>query len=525
MINKYTKGLLYAEILENSSFVMREYEESLAEELNAAKGEEEKKTINAKYKAIMVNCQRIKNNAFAMLLRNGFLFYANTENWKDAKEIYMKINENIYSITMQSIRTILSGDTEKYLDKAFSGKEVANVINLSKVDKEVADRIAKRAHEAINESPVKEEKKVKETHVKPEPVKPKKEEKPVEKKEEEVVRKNLENEKKEPEKAPVEKVEERQVKKPEVQKKKPEKKETPKEKPIIPVVPVLDMDELFMDEIEELPVKEVKAEKKIEEKKIDKIISKPQPKKEEKKEEDILSIPEIDMEPEPLLPIEEPEPEAEAEAEDVKGELGNTEEITVKDLVMSIYNVRFANPETREVEQTFTIIIAPLSVPDKTGSSFIPTFTFAKEGKDYCTAVSPNNKRTSYQIVLGNETFVVRGKWDSEGFAALLYPQNTNNKKLQIQKKQFQASSDKKVGHNIFTHENGLKFHILPLSSKNAENGKVGILVCLEDPIEEKFVSSCTKENPYVDIYYNEKKYRITASWVDKVLKTEVSIV
>jgi len=195
--------------------------------------------------------------------------------------------------------------------------------------------------------------------------------------------------------------------------------------------------------------------------------------------------------------------------------------ILVEDLIMDSYNITFTDKADDSINKIYTIIVAPAVIPDN-NEVFIPTFSLAKVNRNICTCTSPNRKRPSYQILLDNEIFIVRGRWDQDGFSSLLYPQNTNDKSIKIQKRQIKSSSTKNIGHNVVELENGLKIHILPMSSKNSGTGNVGILVCLEDPIEEFYMSACSQDKPYLDVGYKGITYRISATWVGKNLISEI---
>lgn len=132
MINKATKNALYAEILKESSTLL--YETEHEREMKRENGDSEEQ-LNMEYKGVVLNYQRIRNNAFVMLLKGGINFYTNLDNWRNANNLFIKVNGEVYSLDLQNVKTLLSNETEKILDKTFSVDEKNVEIDLAKADK------------------------------------------------------------------------------------------------------------------------------------------------------------------------------------------------------------------------------------------------------------------------------------------------------------------------------------------------------------------------------------------------------
>lgn len=197
-------------------------------------------------------------------------------------------------------------------------------------------------------------------------------------------------------------------------------------------------------------------------------------------------------------------------------------DVEIDDLVMDVYNVKFTDREKPDNCKVYTLIIAPVAT-DEDGSP-VPTFVFAKSGKEICTNASAGAEHLSFQVFIDGESFIVRGRWDENGFTSFLYPQNVNNKKIMIEKKQVMPFPTKKIGHSITTLSNGVRIHVLPLASKNSGNGYAGILVCLEDRDNDEFIAASSKEKAYAEIKYNNESYIISARWENEVLKLTVNV-
>lgn len=567
MINKATKNALYAEILKESSTLL--YETEHEREMKRENGDSEEQ-LNMEYKGVVLNYQRIRNNAFVMLLKGGINFYTNLDNWRNANNLFIKVNGEVYSLDLQNVKTLLSNETEKILDKTFSVDEKNVEIDLAKADKfafkEYAsqnDKVEKnismnqKQAEPLITRPVAKENvssKVQEHSMIQEKNHPKKDSQNTDK-----------NQTKKPELKQVEKPEKslaKEIKKkngviePQENKKKKESKNQNK-KPIkkdpIPV-PSIDIDELFMDDDEFVPIQAqtnvkndekskketnyvtIENEKRINSRSYAEVNQNKKdlfsdnkveqnPGNETVQKEKVRSNQQTPEEDDSLKMIDDAIDILEITSPIVKENIepGN---IKVDELIMDTYTVRFSEKgeESSNENKTFTIIVAPLGLNGEINSSFAPTVSFARIGRTVCTCASQDKIRPSYQIMLDNETFVVRGGWNQDGFYSVLYPQNTNNKAVSIQKRQIKPIKEEKIGHNVSELDNGIRIHILPLSSRNADNGKVGFLVCLEDPIEEKNVTTCTKEKSYVDVLYNNITYRISAYWENKELISSIQI-
>lgn len=511
MINKNMKSALYAEILKESSEILEEVERELQKEL-AANRKEDEKQIRDSYRPTILSYQRIKNNSIIMLMRNGAKFYVECEDWKNSQILNLRINGEKFTIDLQSAKTLLSTETEKILDKAFSAEMYDNQINLDEANLFDFNKYQENSKKTSNIEETTKKKKPDKKNISADAVKKDKETGYKQKKESEPIAKEKsdkedlsQNSKK------FEKIKENQSK---------GKQNNEAIVPVVEVEPV-DIDELFMDDDEYIsvidknsnvasPVKtntdEMTCKNEAPKNEAPKNEA---PKIEEPKKEESLQM--ID---EAISIFEVKNPEVKIESEQ--------KNIGIEDIIMDIYTVKFTDKKREDKEKVYTIIVAPASCPDEETDSFAPTFSFAKIEKNVCTCTSPNKTRPSYQIMLDNEIFVVRGRWDADGFSSLLYPQNTSNKLVSVQKKQMKPLLRRNIGHNVLELSNGLKFHILPMSSKNNANGQVGVLVCLEDPIEEFYLSACTKDKNYIDLTYNKEVYRISANWNEKKLISSI---
>ena len=504
MINKSTKNALYAGILMESSMLLKEEEASIQSGIQISEPEDENQ-IRTNHKNTILNFQRIRNNAFIMLLRNGNLFYTDADNWKNSKKLYLSINGDVFELDIQNAKTLLAGDAEKILDKSFSTNRVNNEINLMRAEHfNFEDYKGDMDSSAIGKPNTKmgrEDKK--------EPVK-KLDKKQEIQKEQLTLPKNTNQKEKEQcgiqEKPKEQKkdLQERKLSNKPVTKEIKSHKKDKKERKIPVVTPDYDMDEFFMDEEE--PV----------------VTARPIQETTLKPEEKIPSVEEKQQEPEEISILDDSDLMSMKIPIDTVESL--VDSVSVEELIMDTYIIKMKNEEDHS-EKTFTIIVAPIKNTLETDAAFAPTFSFAKIEKSVCNGVSPNQQRLSYQIGIGGESFMVRGSWNENGFSSLLYPQNLSEHNMTVTKKQIKPVKARNIGHNITQMENGIRIHVLPLSSKNGNSGRVGILACLEDPIEDVYVSASTKDSSYVDIAYNKRIYRISAKWENKKLISSIQMI
>ena len=89
MVRKNVKNALYAEILEIVDKLNKD-NNMTTEELSSIK--------------------RISNTIIPLLIKSGVTFYTNEDEWKNSKNLYIKINENEYQIPLNQVRSVLEQD-------------------------------------------------------------------------------------------------------------------------------------------------------------------------------------------------------------------------------------------------------------------------------------------------------------------------------------------------------------------------------------------------------------------------------
>ena len=563
MINKKTKNALYTEILTLSNELSKEMNDQMSEELDNARFDEEEKYIRDKYKSTFSHCQRIITNATSVLLRNGVPFYTGMDNWKNAKNVILTINGTKYEVSIQAIRTVLSTDAEKILDSA-EQPEIKNIeINLAPIAALDINQYRDRSVASFTYELKKNEEKTKSAEInnkeKNETNRPtikevRQQEKNTDEKEENKEKNSeIENKKTASQSAetnrinvqeksqnqnktiakPADNGKTERVDLPNSQRNRqtqaqPGKKNFEEHKETMTKVPVeYDMDIIDMDSDEQnvtFEKRPIPAETK----------KKPESKKEPAQKKEELEIPDILGDVMKMLDLKDENDIKELDKkakEEEKRQLEmnfdgiETTSISASDLIMDIYNVKFTDKEDETKEEVYTLIIVPLSGMTDATSNLVPTYAFAKAGKEICLNASSSLTRTSYQIMIGDEAFVIRGKWTTKGFSTLLYPQNLTDRKSAIQMKPIHPSSPKNIGHNVIAVNQDILIHVMPLSSRNGANGKVGLIICLEDKLDGKYVTCCTRDNAYADLTYKRNTYRITASWSEnRTLETDITL-
>lgn len=201
--------------------------------------------------------------------------------------------------------------------------------------------------------------------------------------------------------------------------------------------------------------------------------------------------------------------------------------VKLDDLLYEKYIVKYTEKQKDEdgkeidVEKQYEIFICPIDF-EKNQMSLIPIFALAKFDDNLVCYVSLNRKRPSIQGKMKDNSFSIRGRVNENDFETLFYPQNIHQQPTAINIEKYEPKNFRSLGHTLI-HYDDLKFHVLPLSNKNNNLGKVNILVCLEDEKNNRFLVECTKDNA-VQINYQNTAYRITAQWKNDILVANVTI-
>lgn len=201
--------------------------------------------------------------------------------------------------------------------------------------------------------------------------------------------------------------------------------------------------------------------------------------------------------------------------------------VKLDDLLYEKYIVKYTEKQKDEdgkeidVEKQYEIFICPIDF-EKNQMSLIPIFALAKFDDNLVCYVSLNRKRPSIQGKMKDNSFSIRGRINENDFETLFYPQNIHQQPTAINIEKYEPKDFRSLGHTLI-HYDDLKFHVLPLSNKNNNLGKVNILVCLEDEKNNRFLVECTKDNA-VQINYQNTAYRITAQWKNDILVANVTI-
>lgn len=201
--------------------------------------------------------------------------------------------------------------------------------------------------------------------------------------------------------------------------------------------------------------------------------------------------------------------------------------VKLDDLLYEKYIVKYTEKQKDEdgkeidVEKQYEIFICPIDF-EKNQMSLIPIFALAKFDDNLVCYASLNRKRPSIQGKMKDNSFSIRGRVNENDFETLFYPQNIHQQPTAINIEKYEPKDFRSLGHTLI-HYDDLKFHVLPLSNKNNNLGKVNVLVCLEDEKNNRFLVECTKDNA-VQINYQNTAYRITAQWKNDILVANVTI-
>lgn len=200
--------------------------------------------------------------------------------------------------------------------------------------------------------------------------------------------------------------------------------------------------------------------------------------------------------------------------------------VKLDDLLYEKYIVKYTEKQKDEdgkeidVEKQYEIFICPIDF-EKNQMSLIPIFALAKFDDNLVCYVSLNRKRPSIQGKMKDNSFSIRGRVNENDFETLFYPQNIHQQPTAINIEKYEPKDFRSLGHTLI-HYDDFKFHVLPLSNKNNNLGKVNVLVCLEDEKNNRFLVECTKDNA-VQINYQNTAYRITAQWKNDILVANVT--
>ena len=474
MPNPFNQIDLSEEILKNITDIINEISLDYKKEIENASDDEMKKELELSQKPILLSYQRIKNNAVVQLLRSGCVFKLDASDLKSSKLCILETKYGNYKIEIQDIKSLLGSDATEILSKGIINKNNQKNKEFNKnkmsVNKNILNKSKNQPKVENLQKPMKQIKvDVPDIDV-------------FEFGEEATIKTNTETRKiKEDKNIKVENVLQFN-------------KETTNEK--VDIMPSL---------------KEVKQETK-EEKEIKIEIP-----KENKHESEITSRlgfenDDFEMFKEDITIYEKEEKQSFDESHDVE----------IDDLIMDIYNVKFTDKENGS-NQVFTVIIAPEKMSSDEKGSPIPSYCFVRSGRHICTGASYNNKRLSYNVTINDESFIIRGRWNEEGFSSILYPQNLKGKNIVVEKTSIHPETYKNIGHSVIKYNEDIQFHVLPLASKNADNGYVGVLVCLENMKDGEKIAVCSKDKPYAEIKYQDINYVISSSWENQKLKTKIN--
>lgn len=131
----FDEDLIYAQILRNSEEVKKYLESKRDDEI--AKDSENAETITESYKNKLQSVYRIRNNAFALLLRQGYECAAFFVEKEDGQHIFFKleINDSSYETDAASIKNVLFRDFENVISESFdtddSEVSLEDVLSLS----------------------------------------------------------------------------------------------------------------------------------------------------------------------------------------------------------------------------------------------------------------------------------------------------------------------------------------------------------------------------------------------------------
>ena len=191
--------------------------------------------------------------------------------------------------------------------------------------------------------------------------------------------------------------------------------------------------------------------------------------------------------------------------------------LTSDKLIMTAYRITYPGDKGDKV---MTVIIAPLLSPVEASNSFsIPVFALAKMDGKIATSASIDS-RASVLLSIGGESVTLKGTWSGDKFKTFVYPQKIQGRAVKIVKQEYSPAHPDTIGH--FMVKDGCEIHILPMSTKNNEDGYVQFIVCLRE------ISSQGNTKNTVGVaadgkVFRIKGYEISCRWEDDTLKVSVN--
>lgn len=94
-------------------------------------------------------CNKIKANTMSLLLRCGLSCYGDNEFFKSVTNLNISINQRVYEIPLQNIKTILSKDTDEIVTPLFHSSPVDNTITAPEKKRKEQEKKMKKPEEIM----------------------------------------------------------------------------------------------------------------------------------------------------------------------------------------------------------------------------------------------------------------------------------------------------------------------------------------------------------------------------------------
>lgn len=192
--------------------------------------------------------------------------------------------------------------------------------------------------------------------------------------------------------------------------------------------------------------------------------------------------------------------------------------IKLNETIMDSYKLTYKeDPGIKNI----SIIVIPLIYPEMMNDIYAaPILVIAKSEDENLIIASDEPERPAIKLSINGEIFVIRGSWIENKFNSLLYMQNINHLNVEKRLKTFQPVIPRNIGHNIISLDDENKIHIIPLSSKNPKEGTVNGIVCVENTKDNSFIIlNEIDKNRYL---INGRKYMIKILWKENKLLSKI---
>lgn len=210
--------------------------------------------------------------------------------------------------------------------------------------------------------------------------------------------------------------------------------------------------------------------------------------------------------------------------EEANDDIYNNDFSTAKSLntfVYNLYDLEVLSPGATNGDK-YRALIAPLKMSDSNPNPKIMALFVDSANNQYAYVSEPG--RTSIDINIGDNSFIVRGSFADGNFRTYIVPGSTTAAMgYNINSNLIEVRSDDKKGTgfgHLVIKKDDLLIHIVPTSTRNNTNGAAPCLICIDKHDGENFDIMHSMPNSITQYTTDDcqHKYQILTWWQDDIL-------